>query len=86
MYKRVSDTAEYGGYSRGPRVITKATRKEMKKMLKEVVSGKFAKEWMAENKKGRPNFKKMRANCEKHGIEEVGARLRKMMEFINKKP
>jgi ketol-acid reductoisomerase len=84
MYRRVSDTAEYGGYSRGPRVITKATRKEMKKMLKEITSGKFAKEWMAENKKGRPNFKKSREICEKHSIEKVGAKLRGMMEFINK--
>ena len=85
MYRRVSDTAEYGGYSRGKRVITKTTRKEMKKMLKEIVSGKFAKEWMSENKKGRPNFKKQRAACEKHGIEKVGAKLRGMMEFIHKK-
>lgn len=85
MYRRVSDTAEYGGYSRGPRVITEATRKEMKKMLDEIVSGKFAKEWMEENKKGRPNFQKMREACDKHLIEETGARLRKMMEFINKK-
>jgi ketol-acid reductoisomerase len=84
MYRRVSDTAEYGGYSRGPRVITKNTRKEMKKMLKEIVSGKFAKEWMAENKKGRPNFKKQRETCEKHLIEKVGAQLRGMMEFITK--
>ncbi len=85
MYRRVSDTAEYGGYSRGPRIITKQTRKEMKKILSEVVSGKFAKEWMEENKKGRPSFKKMRENGDQHSIEEVGARLRKMMEFINKK-
>ena len=85
MYRRVSDTAEYGGYSRGSRVITKATRKEMKKMLKEITSGKFAKEWMAENKKGRPNFKKSRETCDKHSIEKVGAKLRGMMEFINKK-
>jgi len=57
----------------------------MKKMLKEIVSGKFAKEWMAENQKGRPNFKKARVSGEKHGIEKVGAKLRGMMEFINKK-
>ncbi|OQA57853.1 MAG: Ketol-acid reductoisomerase [Candidatus Omnitrophica bacterium ADurb.Bin277] len=85
MYKRVSDTAEYGGYSRGSRVITAETRKEMKKMLEEVVNGKFAKEWMEENRKGRPGFKQMREKCEKHTIEETGDRLRKMMEFINKK-
>ncbi len=84
MYRRVSDTAEYGGYSRGPRVITKNTRKEMRKMLGEIVSGEFAKEWMEENQKGRPNFKKMRATCEKHSIETVGKSLRGMMEFIKK--
>jgi ketol-acid reductoisomerase len=66
-------------------VITKDTRKEMKKMLGEIVSGKFAKEWMEENKKGRPNFKKMRETCDKHGVEKVGAQLRGMMEFIHKK-
>lgn len=85
MYKRVSDTAEYGGYSRGPRVVTAETRKEMKKMLEEIVSGKFAKEWMDENQQGRPNFKKMREACEQHSIESTGEKLRKMMEFINKK-
>jgi ketol-acid reductoisomerase len=57
----------------------------MKKMLDEVVSGKFAKEWMEENRKGRPNFQKAREKCDKHLIEETGAKLRKMMEFINKK-
>jgi len=66
-------------------VITAETRKEMKKMLEEVVNGKFAKEWMEENRKGRPGFKQMREKCEKHTIEETGDRLRKMMEFINKK-
>lgn len=85
MYKRVSDTAEYGGYSRGPRVVTAETRKEMKKMLEEIVSGKFAKEWMDENQQGRPNFKKMREACEQHPIESTGEKLREMMEFINKK-
>lgn len=85
MYKRVSDTAEYGGYSRGSRVVTGETRKEMKKMLEEIVSGKFAKEWMDENKQGCPNFKKMREACQQHPIESTGEKLRKMMEFINKK-
>ncbi|HOW58512.1 MAG TPA: ketol-acid reductoisomerase [Candidatus Omnitrophota bacterium] len=85
MYRRVSDTAEYGGYTRGTRVITEKTRKEMKKILKQITSKKFAKEWMAENANGRPNFKQMREKCDRHPIEEVGARLRQMMEFINKK-
>lgn len=83
MHKRVSDTAEYGDYTRGTRIITKETRKEMKKILKEVQSGKFAKEWMEENKKGRPNYRKMREACENHPIEKVGERLREMMPWIS---
>lgn len=84
MRKRVSDTAEYGDYSRGPRIITNKTRKEMKKILKEIQSGKFAREWMRENKKGRPNFNKYREDSEKHPIEEVGANLRNMMSWMQK--
>ena len=81
----VSDTAEYGDYSRGPRVITKETREEMKKILKEIQSGKFAKEWIAENKKGRGKFMKMRDKQQKQLIETVGADLRSMMPFLKKK-
>lgn len=84
MRKRVSDTAEYGDYSRGKRIINERTRKEMQKILKEIQSGKFAREWMRENKKGRPNFSKMRDDQQKHQIEEVGKRLRGMMSWINK--
>lgn len=83
MHRRVSDTAEYGDYSRGKRVITQETRKEMKKILSEIQSGSFAKEWMEENKKGRPNFNKMRTECDQHPIEQVGARLRQMMPWIS---
>ena len=84
MRKRVSDTAEYGDYSRGKRIITERTRKEMKKILKEIQSGKFAREWIRENKKGRPNFTKMRQDSEKHPIEKVGKDLRAMMPWMKK--
>lgn len=82
MHRRVSDTAEYGDYSRGKRIITEETRKEMQRILKEVQSGQFAKEWIEENKKGRPNYNKMRTECDQHQVEQVGAKLRKMMPWI----
>ena len=82
MHRRVSDTAEYGDYTRGKRVIGKVARDEMKKILKEIQSGNFAKEWMEENKKGRPNFNLFREECDKHPVEKVGAELRKMMHWI----
>ena len=84
MRRRVSDTAEYGDYTRGPRVVTDRTRKEMKKILAEIQKGKFAREWMKENKTGRANFVKMREAGDKHRIEEVGQRLRSMMSWIKK--
>ncbi|MBF0522626.1 MAG: ketol-acid reductoisomerase [Candidatus Omnitrophica bacterium] len=82
MRKRVSDTAEYGDYSRGPRIINERTRKEMQKILKEIKDGKFAREWIRENKKGRPNFNKWREDSAKHQIEAVGTKLRKMMPWM----
>ena len=84
MRKRVSDTAEYGDYTRGPRIITDRTRKEMKKILAEIQKGKFAREWMKENKTGRVNFLKMRQDQDTHKIEEVGRNLRGMMSWIKK--
>lgn len=84
MRERVSDTAEYGDYSRGPRIITDRTRKEMKKILKEIQSGKFAREWMDENKNGRKNFINFRKDSAKHKIEKVGAKLRDMMSWMKK--
>jgi len=81
----VSDTAEYGDYSRGPRIVNDETRKEMKKILAEIQSGEFAKEWIAENKAGRGKFLGMRASQEKQLIETVGADLRSMMPFLKKK-
>ena len=79
MYRRVSDTAEYGGYTRGHRVINDSVRAEMKKILAEIQSGKFAKEWMEENKKGLPVYKKFRQQYDNHPIEKVGKELRGMM-------
>lgn len=84
MRQRVSDTAEYGDYSRGKRIINAKTRKEMKKILNEVQSGKFAREWIRENKKGRPNFNKFREQGINHPIEKVGEHLRGMMSWMNK--
>jgi ketol-acid reductoisomerase len=86
MRYSVSDTAEYGDYTRGPRVVTDATRAEMKKILSEIQTGQFAREWMAENKEGgRKKFLAMRAAQENQQIETVGAELRKMMTFLKKK-
>jgi len=82
MRKRVSDTAEYGDLTRGRRVINEETRKEMKRMLKEVQSGDFAKEWIEENEKGRPVFNKRSKDDDKLLIEKVGKDLRKMMPWI----
>jgi ketol-acid reductoisomerase len=84
MRKRVSDTAEYGDFTRGPRIITDRTRKEMKKILAQIQSGKFAREWIRENKKGRQNFNKFREEGEKHKIEDVGVKLRSMMSWVKK--
>ncbi len=84
MRKRVSDTAEYGDMTRGKRIVNARTRAEMQKILKEIQSGKFAKEWMSENKAGRKNFLKMRKAGEDHLVEKVGARLRGMMTWMKK--
>jgi len=84
MRKKVSDTAEYGDLTRGPRIVTSKTRAEMQKILKEIQTGKFAKEWMLENKSGRKNFLKLRKAGDSHPIEKVGARLRSMMSWVKK--
>jgi ketol-acid reductoisomerase len=84
MRYSVSDTAEYGDYSRGPRVIDEHVRATMKQILKEVQDGTFAKQWIAENEAGRPNFKKMRESEASHPIEGVGKQLREMMSFLQK--
>lgn len=82
MHRRVSDTAEYGDYTRGKRVITQESRKAMKEILAEVRSGQFAKEWMDENKNGRALYNKLRRECDEHPVEKVGAELRSMMHWI----
>jgi len=84
MRRRVSNTACYGDLTRGKRIITEKTRKEMRKILKEIVSGKFAREWIKENELGRPNFNKLLEEQDKHPIEEVGRRLREMMPWMKK--
>lgn len=82
MRKRVSDTAEYGDVTRGKRVITERTRKEMKKILKEIQSGKFAREWIRENENNRPEFNKLRTADDTHPVEVTGKKLRGMMDWI----
>jgi ketol-acid reductoisomerase len=79
----ISDTAEYGDLTRGPRVINDAVKAEMKKILGEITSGAFAEEWMAENRAGRPRFNALREAGRAHPIESVGAELRAMMPFIS---
>jgi len=83
MRYSVSDTAEYGDYTRGPRIITDETRAEMRRILQEVQDGRFAREWLAENKVGRPNFDRMRKADHDHPIEQVGKKLRAMMPWLD---
>jgi ketol-acid reductoisomerase len=85
MRYSVSDTAEYGDYTRGPRVVNDQTRAEMKKILGEVQSGEFAKAWICENKTGRKNFLAMREAAQNQPIEKVGEELRRMMTFLKRK-
>jgi len=84
MNDSISNTAEFGEYSRGPRIITDETRKEMKKMLAEIQSGEFAKEWVLENKANRPVFNALKKKSRDHQIEKVGAELRNMMSWLKK--
>jgi len=83
MRYSISDTAEYGDMTRGPRVVTSSTKAEMKKILGEIQSGEFAQEWIAENEAGRPNFKKLQDEGRKHQIEAGGEQLRGMMPWIS---
>jgi len=84
MRRRVSNTACYGDLSRGRRIITERTRKEMAKILKEVQSGRFAREWIKENKAGRPIYNKILKEQDNHLIEKVGQKLRRMMPWMKK--
>ena len=82
MRYSISNTAEYGDYSRGPRIVDDHVRAEMKKILGDIQSGRFAKEWVLENTAGQPSFKALRRRAAEHPIEEVGERLRAMMPWI----
>jgi ketol-acid reductoisomerase len=84
MRYSISDTAEYGDFMVGPRIITQETRREMKKVLSEIQTGKFAREWLLENQVGRPVFNALREQGKEHPIEKVGAVLRGMMNWIKK--
>ena len=84
MNYSISDTAEYGNYSRGPRVIGPQVKDEMKRILAEIQSGQFANEWIAECEDGQPTFQSYREKTAAHPVEEVGQRLRKMMAWLRK--
>lgn len=82
MRYSISDTAEYGDLTRGPRIVNEATKAEMKKILTEIQNGTFAKEWIAENEAGRPKYQELKSKGQEHPIEGIGARLRSMMPWI----
>jgi ketol-acid reductoisomerase len=83
MRYSVSDTAEHGDYTGGPRIVTDDTRREMRRMLAEIVDGTYARAWIAEDKAGRPRFTATQHAEQRHAIEDVGARLRAMMPFLD---
>ncbi len=85
MRHSISDTAEYGDFSRGSRIITDETKKEMKKVLEEIQSGAFAKEWMSQAREGAPFLNQKREEASKHQLENIGKELRQMMPFLNAK-
>jgi ketol-acid reductoisomerase len=85
MRYSISNTAEFGDYTRGPRIINEQTRQEMRKILHEIQTGQFAKEWILENRAGRPTFNAMKRRERSHPIEEVGQRLRGLMTWIDAK-
>jgi len=84
MRYSISNTAEYGDFTRGPRIITDETRQEMKKILNEIQTGQFAREFILENQSGTPVMKAERRRCQEHLLESVGAKLRSMMPWISK--
>jgi ketol-acid reductoisomerase len=83
MRYSISDTAEYGDYTAGPKIVTAETKAAMKQILADIQSGRFAKGWIAEAEGGYPNFKQMREQDRNHPIEVVGAKLRNMMPFLD---
>ena len=84
MRYSVSDTAEYGDYTRGPRVVDERTREEMRTILSEIRSGEFAKEWVLEARAGYPKFEALRQQGREQTIEEVGKGLRSMMPWLQR--
>jgi ketol-acid reductoisomerase len=82
MHKFISDTAKYGDLTRGPRIVNDKTKKEMGKILKEIQKGKFAKQWIAENASGRPNYNALMQADLDHQIEKVGKELRARMPWL----
>ena len=85
MRYSISNTAEYGDLTRGPRLIDDSVKQRMRTILEEIQSGRFAREWVTENQAGAPSFKAMRRRAAEHPIEEVGARLRDMMPWIRER-
>ena len=85
MRYSVSNTAEFGDYTRGPRIVTDQTKAEMKKILHEIQTGQFAREWILENKANQPTFQAIKRRERTHQIEETGKQLRRMMKWINAK-
>jgi ketol-acid reductoisomerase len=84
MRYSISNTAEYGDYTRGPRIVTEETKKEMKRILEDIQSGRFARDWVQECQAGQPSFKAIRRRAAEHPIEQVGEKLRGMMPWIAK--
>jgi len=84
MRYSVSDTAEYGDYVSGPRIITEDTKNTMRDILREIQNGKFARDWILENQVNRPHFNRLRAIEAAHPIEKVGSELRAMMPWLKK--
>jgi len=82
MRYSISNTAEYGDYVTGPRVVTAETKAEMKRVLDDIQSGRFTRDWMLECKSGQPSFKALRRRHAEHDLEKVGERLRAMMPWI----
>lgn len=85
MRYSISNTAEYGDYVTGPRIITEETKAEMKRVLEEIQAGKFARNWISENRAGAAFFKATRRREQQHGVEQIGRSLRKMMTWIDEK-
>jgi len=84
MRYSISNTAEYGDYKTGPRIVTSETKAEMKRVLEDIQTGRFVRDWMLECKAGQPSFKAIRRRNAEHDIEKVGEKLRAMMPWIGK--